>query len=661
MPLYITNASYDIASGGNTYLSSSLILSFPTITESLKIRPETLKLSLSGATEAVYALLLLEAKNADAYIYRHMPSIPETTLMFQGFTDDYDTDEDVSSGTTSVALNIANHWSNWDATSGTYLSDAEQQRIYPGDLGLEFSKITDFFLRFWGVVGGWQWLVSDELYTKDYVDSINVGPYTSPFILNAYSSLNDELVNANNLPNTVRLPIVYGQDVAPSFPVFRTIVGNNIMWVVYALAEGECEALVDITFGGVSYTDAVFSGLVTAYFHNGSATQTVDTALDAASALWTTAHRLRGICYVAISYVYDADVWNGADPEPVFEIKGKKLYDPRTTLTAYSKNPALVLYDYLTSTKYGKGIPAANIDGIIDGANYCDTLNYDHIGGSQAYIKLFEFHGQLLTSAEVKKNVEAILFTMRGQLPWISGKYTLVIERDDDTSVYIFDNDNIKCQFAVSEVGVKSLSNVMYYSILDSAANYQPLDIVVEEATYLAEDGRELKKSIKNKYEDNKYRAQNRPNTELKKSRQQITVQLSCGNAEATKVQTGQVVDITRSVQGWVNKLFRVTAMEIPPGGPVDFYLSEYEPTVFDWNVSTEVIAPANTTLPNPLDILPPTSLVLSSGTAVLLLKDDGTIISRITATWTAPVSFVVGGYNVYIKRTTDTDKSSRP
>ncbi len=128
-PVYITNAPYDISYGGNTYLSSSLILNFPTITESLKIRPETLKLSLSGATTGVYALLLLEEKGADTYIYRHMPSIPETTLMFQGFTDNYNTDEDVGSGTTSVALNIANHWSNWDAKTGTYLSDAEQQRL----------------------------------------------------------------------------------------------------------------------------------------------------------------------------------------------------------------------------------------------------------------------------------------------------------------------------------------------------------------------------------------------------------------------------------------------------------------------------------------------------------------------------------------------------
>ena len=103
---------------------------------------------------------------------------------------------------------------------------------------------------------------------------------------------------------------------------------------------------------------------------------------------------------------------------------------------------------------------------------------------------------------------------MRGHLPWISGKYTLVIERDDDTSVYTFDKDNIKGDFSVNEAGVKSLANIIYYSILDASDNYEPLDVVVEEAAYVLEDGRELKKSIKNKSEDNKYQYKNKTSKE---------------------------------------------------------------------------------------------------------------------------------------------------
>ena len=82
----------------------------------------------------------------------------------------------------------------------------------------------------------------------------------------------------------------------------------------------------------------------------------------------------------------------------------------------------------------------------------------------------------------------------------------------------------------VKEAGVKSLANIMYYSIVDRDAGYAKLDIIAESAVYLLADGRELKKSIKSKYEDNRYRAQNRANTELKKSRQTIVVEMNCAN-----------------------------------------------------------------------------------------------------------------------------------
>ena len=49
-----------------------------------------------------------------------------------------------------------------------------------------------------------------------------------------------------------------------------------------------------------------------------------------------------------------------------FEIKGKNVFDPRTNANATTdlqrSNPALIIRDYLTNERYGKGIAISEID-----------------------------------------------------------------------------------------------------------------------------------------------------------------------------------------------------------------------------------------------------------------------------------------------------------
>lgn len=645
-PLYYTTAPYDITYDGNLYLSSAVLFSIPDVLESLKIKPGATNIGLSGSVQAIHALLLSESKNIDVYIYRYLISTAETVLMHKGFTDKYSTKEKARGPVSSVNLTVSSHWSNWEAPAGRFLSDAEQQRLYPGDLGLEYVKATENYINYFGA-----FYQFGELYNTAF----NVQ------FFNFYSTgaINEEIP-------AFKLPVVYGEASISGKPFFRTLVGvpasiNKYLWVGYLLAEGECDSLVDILFDGISYTDPKYSGFISVTFHSGTTTQAADSGLlIAGGSSWTSAHQLKGICYVVITYTYSPDVWTG-EPTPVFVLKGKKLYDPRTTLTAWDTNPALVLYDYITNVNYGKGISSADLAEFNAGATYAETLKVDHdaaLGGTPANIDLFGFNGLLDLSRSVKDNVEKILFTMRGHLPWISGKYTLVIERDDDTSVYSFDQDNIKGEFEVLERSISGLANIVYYTFLDKEIGYLSSETYAESAAYLAADNnRILRQDFTNKYESNRYRANNRAATILKKSREQIDVKLQSANSDSMQVETGNVIDITRETQGWVSKLFRVTSILLRKDGGNHFELEEYEATNYDWDVSVETDPPANTQLVNPLDVTAPTLLVLESGTNALLLNDDGTIISRIKVTYVASVDTFVTGYNVYIKKPTDTDK----
>lgn len=70
----------------------------------------------------------------------------------------------------------------------------------------------------------------------------------------------------------------------------------------------------------------------------------------------------------------------GTIPTVTCKIRGRKLYDPRTGTTAWSRNPALAVYDLLTNARYGLGawISTADLDAGVGGsfrtfADRCDS------------------------------------------------------------------------------------------------------------------------------------------------------------------------------------------------------------------------------------------------------------------------------------------------
>lgn len=87
---------------------------------------------------------------------------------------------------------------------------------------------------------------------------------------------------------------------------------------------------------------------------------------------WKPSAVLRGFTYTVIRLdLRQAEFQNGM-PEINVLMKGKKLYDPRTGTTAWSDNPALVIYDYLTSPMCGVDAEDIPLSNIITAANVCD-------------------------------------------------------------------------------------------------------------------------------------------------------------------------------------------------------------------------------------------------------------------------------------------------
>ena len=235
---------------------------------------------------------------------------------------------------------------------------------------------------------------------------------------------------ANKTSAGGKLPVIYGTRRVGTQIIYMDTNANDSrdLYVVYALAVGECEEILGKTIeldgnpltdsarfrdGGYIGSDKISSGSgslntvsqngtgvdagagqfgtspTSKYryvfnLHHGAATQTADPMLVASMSNWTTAHKLNGVCYIAAHYGYDKEgIWSGV-PQLTVQVKGKKVFDPRDagqtfgTVSTYewSDNPALCFLDYITNTEYGKGLPIAKINTTTfsTAANIADTL-----------------------------------------------------------------------------------------------------------------------------------------------------------------------------------------------------------------------------------------------------------------------------------------------
>ncbi len=147
-------------------------------------------------------------------------------------------------------------------------------------------------------------------------------------------------------PNAER-EIVFGKAATAGSLVFWNTYGpngNDILQLVYALADHECASLervwVDgklVTLGtdnGSGYQVSQYGGMYIK-FHSGAWSQSADADLVAqAGERWSSSNRGRGVCYVRVTLSFNEQLYPSGLPRFLFEIKGAKLYDWRKDSTA---------------------------------------------------------------------------------------------------------------------------------------------------------------------------------------------------------------------------------------------------------------------------------------------------------------------------------------
>lgn len=368
---------------------------------------------------------------------------------------------------------------------------------------------------------------------------------------------------------------------------------------------------------------------------------------------------LKGIAYIYARFQSDADAFPNGIPAVTALVKGKKVFDPRTSTTAYSENPALIVRDYLTSAS-GLAAASSEIDdtSVIAAANVCDetiTLDSDRYPFFTSTPR-YTANGTVTSDTSPSAILPRLLTSMAGNCVFSDGKWN-VFAGAYRTPTITLDEDDLRAAISVQTKSSRRDSfNTVKGIFVSPQDNYQPTDYPeITNATYVAQDnGETVKTELDLPFTDDVVAAQRIAKIHLERSRQQLTIVFPA-KLTAFKLQVGDTVMITNERFGFSAKPFEVVEWAMAISGEtlgVDLALRETAAEVYDWSSGEQVaVDPApNTTLPSAFDV----------GGVGVSISEELQIVNQ-KAVAVIDVTVTGGGtfadqYEVQYKRSTESD-----
>lgn len=453
----------------------------------------------------------------------------------------------------------------------------------------------------------------------------------------------------NSMSNVDPIPPLYGRRRIGGTRILAWVGGfnpaNNLLMVVIVWGEGPISAVSEIYLDGVALSGGFFQQYANATHYLGTDGQLADQGLVANigdAAAWNQGCTLSGIAYSVVNMSYIRDKFPGGMPTVTADVDGRVLYDPRTGLTAFSRNPALAIRDYLTNTRYGRGIAASMIDDTSFGlaADHCDETVSIPAGGTQAR---YTCDGPVNTDEKPLDNLSNLLTSCRGYLFFSGGVYKLKCEKADTPVSFTLNEDNILGAWSISGASKRTKFNRVRARFYDAASFFQATILVQESAAYRTQDnGLVLETNLELPFTTDAYRAQQLAQIAMKRSRFSLQVGLTATIA-ATALEVGDVVPLTHTTPGWVSKLFRVAEIELLGTDEVRLSLVEYDASAYNLDTLTAIGTAATMRLPDPLTVAAPgaptvvETLYQTSGSAG--------VKSKATVSWVASADqFVISG-----------------
>ena len=486
------------------------------------------------------------------------------------------------------------------------------------------------------------------------------------------------LVNKDS--NIEPIPVIYGERRIAGTRVYvhtegGTDVPNLYLYMAIVLAEGPVEDIYDIEIddfpingGRYGYIEELNSSSPdrrifrsTQQTHKnwvyiecwrGQDNQAASDILSSA-ANWGSNHKLSGVAYLAVRLQWDPDVFSGI-PNITAKVKGKKVYDPRTSTTAWSDNPALCIRDYLINTRYGKGLSTSALDdtSFEDAADDLDNFTVTPYTGGPSGVKLFKCNAIVNTGDEIFKNLGDMLLGCKGFLPYSNGVYSLYIDQSVASSVMTLDTSTIIGGIAIKSERKEDKFNRVVCKFPNPETKWEPDQAIwpdsgsTEETSFLSADGGEvLVEEIDLPTITNYYAARDFARIFCLRSRNALRCSLQA-TSEALNLRIGDRVSVTHPTPSWTAKPFQVEEISLNYDGTVNLQLVEYDSTIYAYDPASEEQTYDDTDLPDPFTVAAVTGL---SATAGAEGQSDGTVNSYVDISWTSSDDSFVEFYDVEV------------
>ena len=492
----------------------------------------------------------------------------------------------------------------------------------------------------------------------------------------------------NKQSNDANIPVIYGTRLVGGTRVFMETSGtdNTYLYMAIVLGEGEINDITSIkiddktvTWSGdladntqrtVGSGDGNFykdsASLITVEPHYGTDGQGASTLLSTLSS-WGSAHKLSGLCYLALRFTWNQDAFQGI-PRVQAIVQGRKVvaYNSSSVAqtAAHSDNPAWCLLDYLTNARYGKGLAIGDIDipSFYTASGVCDTDVTPY--GSADAIDILDCNAVLDTSKKIIENVRELLNGCRGYLPFAGGKYKLVIETTGSASITLTEDDIIG-GYSLQSEDKNSKYNRVIVSFVNPDRNYQVDEVQfpeVDDSAYTSADQHATMKTadggflLEGRFDmktiTSPYQALEMAEVILRRSRDALKLDINC-SGDAYDLAIGDIVAITHSSIGFSAKNMRVVGISFNEDYTIGLSLIEHQDAHYTWATKTQVAATPSTTLPNPFSVVAPASVTL---TDELIEYNEGTVLTRLNIVVGASTDQFVQYYQVEAKLSTESD-----
>jgi len=404
------------------------------------------------------------------------------------------------------------------------------------------------------------------------------------------------LVNKNS--NNDPIPIVYGERRVGATRTFMRSAAadgasgsNEYLHIVYTICEGPIEEISKIYFNDVEVWDVStgistaagpdsinYSGLLEITNHLGDQTTADANLLSRFSSEWSSNHIGYGIVYSYIRMKYDREAFSGL-PTVTFQVKGRKVrsVDNLAAAEAYSKDPANIVYDYLTHPIYGRGFGAD----LLDITSFQDAQDYYEQTHSYLGAARYVLDGALATDDNTYENTQRILACCNSALIFSNGRYKLIPFKQANSTDTI-DESHIVDNWNMSFGDKTNRFNTVKVRFTNENDDYQQGSAVIENSTFKAADnGLTLQKEIGFDLIVDPDRAKLVAYEIMKQSRYDTTVELTLPHTK----QTIEPMDVITFEHPYLPDdtptLYRVLDVMLRADGTLQVQLQQYNASVY--------------------------------------------------------------------------------